>query len=88
MEEVEQPKPRGGAREGAGRPKGSLDKGNAQIRELIVTALNNVGGVEYLEKKAETQPQAFLSLIGKVMPTQVTGVDGKDINVSIKWMKS
>ena len=55
---------------------------------MIVTALNNVGGVEYLEKKAETHPQAFLSLIGKVMPTQVTGVDGKDINVSIKWMKS
>lgn len=64
---------RGGARPGAGRPKGSLDKGNALIREMIVEALNGAGGVRYLEGVARTHPAAFLSLVGKVMPIQVAG---------------
>lgn len=66
---------KGGARPGAGRPKGSLDKGNALIREMIVDALNGVGGVDYLQAKAQTHPQAFMALIGKVMPVQVEGGD-------------
>jgi hypothetical protein len=37
--------------------------------------LNGVGGVAYLQEKAESHPQAFLSLIGKVMPIQVEGGD-------------
>ena len=52
---------RGGARPGAGRPKGSLDKGNAAIREMIVESLHGVGGVEYLQRVAESHPAAFLS---------------------------
>lgn len=66
---------RGGARKGAGRPKGSVDKGNAMIREMIVEALHGVGGVDYLIDCA-TDPKtktAFLGLIGKVMPVQVAG---------------
>jgi hypothetical protein len=64
---------RGGARPGAGRPKGSLDKGNALIREMIVEALDGVGGVTYLQDTAKSHPAAFLSLLGKVMPIQVSG---------------
>lgn len=74
---------KGGARPGAGRPKGSLDKGNALIREMIVEALHGVGGVTYLQEKAESHPQAFMALIGKVMPVQVEGGD-KPIEHSIK----
>lgn len=68
---------KGGARTGAGRPKGSLDKGNALIRELIVQALDQAGGVEYLVRRANDPrtASAFLSLIGKVMPVQVEGGD-------------
>lgn len=62
---------RGGARPGAGRPKGSLDKGNAAIREMIVESLNGLGGVDYLQRVAESHPAAYLSLISKVMPTQI-----------------
>lgn len=67
---------RGGARPGAGRPKGSVDKGNALIREMIVDALDTVGGVEYLAEIARSHPTAFLSLVGKVMPIQLTGDGG------------
>lgn len=45
------------------------------IREMIVEALHGVGGVSYLQEKAESHPQAFLALIGKVMPIQVEGGD-------------
>lgn len=74
---------KGGARPGAGRPKGSLDKGNALIRELIVSALDGVGGVEYLKSTAVSHPAAFLSLVGKVMPIQVEGGD-KPIQHSVR----
>lgn len=43
------------------------------IRELIVRALDEVGGVEYLKTTALSHPAAFLSLIGKVMPVQLEG---------------
>lgn len=74
---------RGGARPGAGRPKGSLDKGNALIREMIVEALDKAGGVAYLKKTATSHPAAFLSLIGKVMPVQVEGAGGGAIDHSL-----
>lgn len=66
---------RGGARPGAGRPKGSVDKGNALIREMVVNALDGLGGVQYL-MECGSDPKtkgAFLILIGKVMPVQVVG---------------
>lgn len=56
-----------------GRPKGSLDRGGAQIREMIVTALTDLGGPKYFVHVAKTRPDAFLMLIGKLLPTQVTG---------------
>lgn len=74
---------RGGKREGAGRPKGSLDKGNALIREMIVKALDEAGGVEYLVETARSHPAAFLSLIGKTMPLQVTGDGGGPLQAKV-----
>ncbi len=67
---------KGGKRPGAGRPKGSLDKGNALIREMIAEALTGLGGVEYLQAVARSHPPAFMALIGKTMPLQVTGEGG------------
>jgi hypothetical protein len=67
---------RGGPRPGSGRPKGSLDKGNAAIREMVVDALDELGGVEYLKGVADSHPAAFLSLLGKILPTQIEGPNG------------
>ena len=75
MEKESKNSKRGGSRPGTGRPKGSLDKGNASIREMVVLALDELGGVEYLRDTAKSHPAAFLSLIGKVMPVQVEGGD-------------
>ena len=75
---------RGGARPGAGRPKGSLDKGNALIREMVAEALNRAGGVEYLARVAESHPGPFLGLVGKVLPIQVTGEGGGAVQHAIR----
>ena len=71
----------GGKREGAGRPKGSLDKNNKELREMILAALDAKGGVAYLAEKAESHPQAFMSLLGRVLPMAVTG----DIAHTVNW---
>ena len=73
-----------GQKPGPGRPKGVLNKSNALIRDMIVQALDGAGGIEYLQRTAESHPAAFLSLIGKVMPVQVEGADGEAIKHSLK----
>ena len=59
----------------AGRPKGATDKKNKLLKEMILDALEGVGGVEYLQERA-TDPKtagAFLGLIGKVLPMTIVG---------------
>ena len=69
---------------GPGRPKGSMNKDNKAIREMIAEALNEAGGVDYLVDRAKDPrtASAFLSLIGKVMPVQVTGQNDGPIQVA------
>jgi hypothetical protein len=58
-----------------GSRKGKPNKVTAQLKEMILEALDNAGGVEYLEKKANDPRTAgaFLSLIGKVLPMTIQG---------------
>jgi len=61
------------------------NKNTAQLKDMILQALNNAGGAQYLEERARDPKtaSAFLSLIGKVLPMQVTGADGGAIKVGI-----
>jgi len=63
---------------GPGRPKGIPNKNTGLIREMIAQALNDAGGVDYLVSRARDPKtaSAFLVLVGKVVPVQVTGGDG------------
>ena len=56
---------------GKGRTKGSTNKIPAALKDLILGALQDVGGQEYLAAQAQKNPQAFLSLIGRVLPLQI-----------------
>jgi hypothetical protein len=60
---------------GKGRQKGSVNKATRELKEMILEALGNAGGVEYLERKANDPrtASAFLSLIGKVLPMTIQG---------------
>jgi len=65
------PKGRGKA-PGSGRKKGSVNKVNADLRQMIAEALNNAGGIKYLESQAKASPAAFLKLVGQIVPKDVT----------------
>jgi hypothetical protein len=56
---------------GPGRPPGSLNKTTLKLREAILAALDQVGGVDYLAKLAIENSSAFSSLLSKVLPTQL-----------------
>ena len=43
---------------------------------MILAALDAAGGSEYLLLQAKKNPVAFMSLLGKLLPTQLTGKDG------------
>jgi len=66
---------------GPGRPKGVPNKNNAAIKDMILEALRKAGGAEYLERRANDPrtAAAFLGLVGKVLPMQITGLDGAAI---------
>lgn len=66
-----------------GRKKGVPNKLTGELKGMILQALADAGGVEYLAKQAKKSPGAFLALVGKVLPLQVGGLDGKPIEVRI-----
>jgi hypothetical protein len=71
--------PGGGSKRGerrGGRQKGTPNKFTATVHEMILEALHAVGGVDYLAQQARENPVAFLSLLGKLLPTRVGGETG------------
>lgn len=72
----------GTGKPGPGRPKGSGDKISRGVKEMVIAALNGVGGQAYLEEQAVKNPKAFLTLIGKVIPLQVAGALDHTLNVT------
>lgn len=58
-----------GSKKTGGRKKGTANKDTKPLKEMILGALDNLGGIAYLEKQAILQPAAFMTLIGKVLPT-------------------
>ena len=57
---------------GKGRGKGNLNKHTAAIKEMIEGALQDAGGQAYLARQAEENPSAFMGLLGKILPKDVT----------------
>jgi hypothetical protein len=69
---------------GQGRPKGSPNKTTAALKDMVLTALNKAGGVDYLKDQAMKNPAAFMTLLGKVLPLQLTGgPDGEAISIAV-----
>ena len=71
---------------GRGRPKGSTNKISADVKAMILAALDGAGGVEYLTRQAEKSPAAFMTLLGKVLPMQISGQDNEPLTVvRVRW---
>lgn len=56
-----------------GRKKGTPNKLTADVKAMVLEALHNKGGVAYLEAQADSNPTAFMTLVGKVLPLTVAG---------------
>lgn len=69
---------------GKGRPKGRPNKNTAQLKDMILNALGEAGGVEYLVQQSEENPTAFLTLVGKVLPLQVAGDPDNPLRAIVK----
>lgn len=67
---------------GKGRPKGVPNKMTADLRAMILGALNKAGGEQYLVAQAHDNPQAFLPLVGKCLPKEVKL--GGDMKLSVR----
>ena len=69
-----------------GRPKGSVNKTTALLKDAILKAAEAAGQtedgkggmVEYLTQQARMNPGPFMSLLGKVLPLQVAGPDDEN----------
>ena len=58
-----------------GRQKGATNKTTAELKEMILGALSEVGGQAYLVQQALDNPNAFMTLVGKVVP--------RDLNAAV-----
>jgi|SRR6185437_2294013 len=72
-----------GAPKTGGRVKGTPNRLTADLKDMILGALDKVGGLEYLAQQAVDNPGAFMTLVGKVLPLQVTGKDGTPLAVPV-----
>jgi hypothetical protein len=75
-----------GQKSGPGRPKGAQNKVSKELKEMILEALDEAGGVDYLVRQAKKKnAAAFMALVGRVLPMTLTGTgDGGAITVNIK----
>ena len=68
---------------GAGRKIGAKNKLQTELKEMIITALSELGGVDYLKQQARDQPVAFLALLGKIVPREVSANVSMDSDVTL-----
>lgn len=66
-----------------GRKRGVVNIITADVKAMVLDSLDQVGGVEYLKARSADQPVAYMQLIGKVLPLQLTGKDGTPLAAPI-----
>lgn len=71
-----------------GRQKGTPNKTTALLKDAILKAAEQAGDgdmTEYLTQQARLNPGPFLSLLGKVLPMQISGDDdGGPLQIVVK----
>jgi hypothetical protein len=79
-------RPKGIAKSG-GRKPGTPNKVTALLKDSILLAAADAGGKDglrgYLRQQAIANPVAYLQLLGKVLPTQVSGPGGEPLPMPV-----
>ena len=73
---------------GMGRKKGVPNKATAALKDAILNAFNTVGGESYLATVAREVQLTFCTLLGKVLPLQVTGENDGPVKIAIEWQRA
>ena len=81
---------------GKGRVKGVPNKTTRVLKEAILLAAERVGrdgkgqrGITgYLEHLAQREPASFASLLGKILPLQLTGSDGRTLAEELAGLRN
>ncbi len=55
----------------SGRKKGTPNRVTIELREMILGALDDAGGQQYLAQQAVENPPAFLALVGRTLPKEI-----------------
>jgi hypothetical protein len=76
-------RPKGLPRTGGGSRKGKPNKLTRDVKEMILGALSAKGGQKYLERCADENMTAFLTLVGKVLPLQLAGEGGGPLVIEV-----
>ena len=78
----------GEGKPGPGRPKGSLNKTTLQLREMILLALDKLGGADYLVALGRENSSAYASLLSKVLPSTLSASDSDGgPNVELRFVR-
>ena len=56
---------------GMGRPKGSVNKTTKTLKEALLASFETLGGEEWLVSLAESDPKAYASLLGRLVPSEI-----------------
>lgn len=70
-------------RKTGGRQKGTPNKLTASAREAFQHAFAQMGGEAALVTWGKANPTEFYKLFARLIPTEVTGPDGKPLNIQI-----
>jgi hypothetical protein len=54
-----------------GRQKGTPNKTTKALKDMILQALDDAGGIGYLRRQADRNPPAFMTLVGKILPQDI-----------------
>jgi hypothetical protein len=69
---------------GKGRIKGVPNKATKALKDMILGALDDAGGQDYLCRQSIENPTAFMTLIGKVLPMSINADVKGEMGVTIR----
>lgn len=69
---------------GSGRPKGTANKVTTSVKQALIEAFDQMGGIPSLVRWGRQNPTDFYKLWSRLLPIQITGEGGGPVVVQTK----